>query len=65
MWGQPPSAVRRAKPGAGLGVARVGRTLLSVAFDVALDFDCHPEEAELHAKRATPDEGPMHLFSPA
>jgi hypothetical protein len=22
---------------------------------------CHPEEAESHAKRATPDEGPMHL----
>ena len=22
---------------------------------------CHPEEAESHAKRATPDEGPMQL----
>jgi hypothetical protein len=22
---------------------------------------CHPEEAESHAKRATPDEGPMHF----
>ncbi len=24
-------------------------------------FACHPEEAEPHAKRATPDEGPMQL----
>ena len=41
----------------------VGRTLLSDAFDLALDFglDCHPEEAESHAKRVTPDEGPMQL----
>jgi hypothetical protein len=45
--------------------ARVGRTLLSDAFD----FCFHPEEAESHAKRATPDEelalslpkGPMQL----
>ncbi len=26
-------------------------------------FLCHPEEAESHAKRATPDEGPMQLVS--
>jgi hypothetical protein len=26
-----------------------------------LIFACHPEEAESHAKRATPDEGPMHV----
>jgi hypothetical protein len=25
---------------------------------------CHPEEAESHAKRATPNEGPMHFLSP-
>ena len=50
---------------------RVGRTLLSVAFDVDFDFDsdvdfdsrCHPEEAESHAKRATPNEGPVQLAS--
>ena len=39
MWGQPPSAVHRAKPGAvDVGVAHVGRTLPPVAFDVALDL---------------------------
>jgi hypothetical protein len=45
--------------------ARVERTLLSVAvdvdFDVDLIFAVILEEAESHAKRATPDEGPMHL----
>jgi hypothetical protein len=42
-------------------LARVGRTLLSDAFNLDLDFGpaCHPEEAESHAKGATPDEGPM------
>jgi hypothetical protein len=32
-------------------LARVGRTLLSDAFDLAFDpdSDCHPEEAESHA----------------
>jgi hypothetical protein len=41
----------------------VGRTLLSVAFDVDFDFAlrCHPEEPESHAERATPDEGSMQL----
>jgi hypothetical protein len=41
-------------------LARVGRTLLSDAFDLAFDFgsDCHPEEAESRAKPATPDEEP-------
>jgi hypothetical protein len=41
----------------------MGRTLRSDAFDLAFDFDsaCHPEEAESHAKRATPDEGPVQL----
>jgi hypothetical protein len=40
--------------------ARVGRTLLSDAFDFDFAFDssCHPEEAGSHAKRATPDEEP-------
>jgi hypothetical protein len=35
-------------------LARVGRTLLSDAFDLAFDFDsaCHPEEAESHAGMA-------------
>jgi len=41
---------------------RVGRTLLSDAFDVDVDFisilACHPEEAESPAQRATPDEEP-------
>jgi hypothetical protein len=37
MWGQPPSAVRPAKPGA-FAVARVERALLPAAFDLALDF---------------------------
>jgi hypothetical protein len=33
------------------------------AAEKSLDRDprCHPEEAESHAKRATPDEGPMQL----
>jgi hypothetical protein len=33
----------------------VGRTLLSVAVDFDFDLRCYPEEAESHAKRATPD----------
>jgi hypothetical protein len=38
-------------------VVRVGRTLLSASFDLDLAFFFfHPEEAESHAKRATPDE---------
>jgi hypothetical protein len=41
MWGQPPSAVHRAEPGAvAVGLARVGRTLLSLAFDVDVDLVC-------------------------
>jgi hypothetical protein len=28
-----------------------------------LTLVCHPEEAESHAKRATPNEGPMQLTS--
>ena len=47
---------------------RAGRTPLPILFDSAL-FDCHPEAAESHAKRATPNEelalslpkGPMHF----
>jgi len=50
MWGQPPSAVHRAKPGAvGVGFARVGRTLLSVAFDVDVDLAC-----DLESRRPLP-----------
>jgi hypothetical protein len=36
MWGQPPSAVRRAQRGV-YGTS-VGRTLLSAAFDFVFDF---------------------------
>jgi len=39
MWGQPPSAVQGRTPVAfDLEVARVGRTLLSDAFDFDFDF---------------------------
>jgi hypothetical protein len=30
--------------------------------ETRVEANCHPEEAESHAKRATPDEGPMHLL---
>jgi hypothetical protein len=46
----------RAKPAAvGVGVARVGRTLLSVAFDLAfdfaLDFDFDPSRRDTHRRQ--------------
>jgi hypothetical protein len=34
---------------------------LPLTLILTLTFVCHPEEAESHAKRATPDEGPMQL----
>jgi hypothetical protein len=37
MWGQPPSAVRRAQRG--MWDTSVGRTLLSAAFNFAFDFE--------------------------
>jgi hypothetical protein len=42
---------------------RSGGTCCLSAAAKSLDFDprCHPEEAESHAKRETPDEGPMQL----
>jgi hypothetical protein len=52
---------RAQEPVFDLAIARLGLTLLSVAFDFALTLRCHPEEAESHAKRATPNEGPMQL----
>jgi hypothetical protein len=33
--------------------------IASVAEGTSSDQHCHPEEAESHAKRATPNEGPM------
>ncbi len=52
MWEQPPRLFGGAQR------RHLGRTLLSVAVDVDFDLGCHPEEAESHAKRATPDEEP-------
>ncbi len=55
MWEQPPRLFGGAQR------RQCGRTLPSVAVDVDVDLRCHPEEAESHAKRATPHEGPMQL----